>query len=196
ILVSKDGVAMLTDFGLSFLASEQDGDEETVGAIRWKGPEVIRKEKPVTPNAQSDVYSLGMCVVEAVTGDVPWGQHVPDPVVKFHVTRKKFLPRPKAFTNDKQWLLVEKLCAFEPSERMKLADAIEWIREFAEEERFQERVREMKEEAPEEIDFGIKYPPKLSKSAMGSVHALTKMKSLGRSVRLRRELIDTSVAAA
>ncbi|OWY97848.1 TKL protein kinase, partial [Phytophthora megakarya] len=153
-------------------ASEQDGDEETVGAIRWKAPEVIRKEKPVTPNAQSDVYSLGMCVVEAVTGDVPWGQHVPVPVVKFHVTRKKFLPRPNAFTNDKQWLLVEKLCAFEPSERIKLADAIEWIRVFAEEERFQERVREMKEESPEEIDLGIEEHPEVSKSAMGSMHVL------------------------
>ncbi|KAK1935650.1 Serine/threonine-protein kinase TNNI3K [Phytophthora citrophthora] len=114
ILVSKDGVAMLTDFGLSFLATEQSGDEETVGAIRWKAPEVIRKDKPVAPNAQSDVYSLGMCVVEAVTGEVPWGQ-VPDPVVKFHVIRKKSLPRPKAFKSDAQWELVEKLCAFEPS---------------------------------------------------------------------------------
>ncbi|OWZ00838.1 TKL protein kinase [Phytophthora megakarya] len=165
ILVNKDGVAMLTNFGLSFLASGHDGDEEKVRAIRWKAPEVIRKEKPVTPNAQSDAYSLGMCVVETVTGDVPWGQHVPDPV-KFHVTRKKFLPRPKAFTNDKQWLLVEKLCAFEPSERMKLADAIEWIRGFAEEDRFQERVREMKEEAPEEIDLGIEGHTMMSKAAM------------------------------
>lgn len=142
ILVSKDGVAMLTDFGLSFLASETSGDEETVGAIRWKAPEVIRKEKPVAPNAQSDVYSFGMCVVEAVTSDVPWGQ-VPDPVVKFHVTRKKSLPRPKAFESDAQWDLVQRLCAFEPSERMKLSDAIEVIRGFAEEERFQERLREM-----------------------------------------------------
>ncbi|OWZ23054.1 TKL protein kinase [Phytophthora megakarya] len=169
ILVSKDGVAMLTDFGLSFLASEPDGEEEAVGAIRWKAPEVIRKEKPVAPNAQSDVYSFGMCVVEAVTSEVPWGRHVPDPVVKFHVTRKTFLPRPKAFVSDAQWTLVESLCAFEPSERMKLSDAIELIRGFAEEERFQERLRDMQDEAPEEFDFGVRNRPELSKATMGSI---------------------------
>ncbi|GMF23137.1 unnamed protein product [Phytophthora lilii] len=73
---------MLTDFGLSFLSTEQTGEEETVGAIRWKAPEVVRKDNPVAPNAQSDVYSFGMCVVKAVTSKVPWGQRVPDPVVK------------------------------------------------------------------------------------------------------------------
>ncbi|KAG6618765.1 TKL protein kinase [Phytophthora cinnamomi] len=153
ILVSKDGVAMLTDFGLSFLTTEQSGDEETVGAIRWKAPEVIRKDKPVAPNAQSDVYSFGMCVVEAVTSDVPWGQRVPDPGVKFHVTRQKFMPRPKAFVNDAQWELVLGLCAFDPSERMKLSDAIEMIRGFAEEE---EWLQAMKEEVGDDLsDIGI-----------------------------------------
>ncbi|KAG6971514.1 hypothetical protein JG688_00004419, partial [Phytophthora aleatoria] len=153
ILVSKDGVAMLTDFGLSFLTTEQSEDDKTVGAIRWKAPEVIRKGNPVAPNALSDVYSFGMCVVEAVTGDVPWGQHVPDPVVKFHVTRKKFIPRPKAFNSDAEWELVEKMCAFEPSERIKLSDAIEKIRGFAEEERFQERLRQMQQEGSEDVEF-------------------------------------------
>jgi len=168
ILVSKDGVAMLTDFGLSFLTTEQSGDEETVGAIRWKAPEVIRKVKPVAPNAQSDVYSFGMCVVEAVTRDVPWGQQVPDPVVKFHVTRKKSLPRPKAFASDAHWALVQGLCAFDPSERMKLSEAIETIRGFAEEERFQERMREMKEaEEMSGFEFGDSVAPKLSKPTMG-----------------------------
>ncbi|POM57419.1 TKL protein kinase [Phytophthora palmivora] len=186
---------MLTDFGLSFLTSEQDGDKETVGAIRWKAPEVIRKDKPMSPNVASDVYSFGMCVVEAVTSDVPWGQHVPDPVVKFHVTRKKFLPRPKAFENDAQWALVQKLCAFEPSERMKLVDAIELIRGFADEERFQERLREMKDGTPEEFDFGIKNASKLSKSTKGSMHALTKMKSIGRSIRIKRG-VENVIAAA
>ncbi|KAG6618766.1 TKL protein kinase [Phytophthora cinnamomi] len=153
ILVSKDGVAMLTDFGLSFLTTEQSGDEETVGAIRWKAPEVIRKDKPVAPNAQSDVYSFGMCVVEAVTSDVPWGQNMLDAVVKFHVTRQMFMPRPKAFVNDAQWELVLGLCAFDPSERMKLSDAIEMIRGFAEEE---ERLQAMKEEVGDDLsDFGI-----------------------------------------
>ncbi|KAG6618398.1 TKL protein kinase [Phytophthora cinnamomi] len=196
ILVSKDGVAMLTDFGLSFLATEQSGDEESVGAIRWKAPEVIRKVKPVVPNAQSDVYSFGMCVVEAVTCDVPWGQRVPDPAVKFHVTRQKFMPRPKAFVSDAQWELVLGLCAFDPSERMKLAEAIEVIRGFAEEEQFQERLHVIREEADDDgmsdIAIGVSEPAKFSKMTMG---ALTNVKSLGRSILGGRGL-GSLVAAA
>ncbi|KAG6618787.1 TKL protein kinase [Phytophthora cinnamomi] len=197
ILVSKDGVAMLTDFGLSFLTTEQSGDEETVGAIRWKAPEVIRKDKPVAPNAQSDVYSFGMCVVEAVTSDVPWGQRVPDPVVKFHVTRQKFMPRPKAFVNDAQWELVLGMCAFDPSERMKLSDAIEVIRSFAEEERFQERLQAMKEAGDDlsDIGIGVKNLAKLPKMTMGSVRVLTKMQSIGRAVRAKRGVGKQVLAA-
>jgi ankyrin repeat protein len=130
ILVSKDGVAKLTDFGLSFLTTEPSGDEETVGAIRWKAPEVIRTVKPVAPNAQSDVYSFGMCVVEAVTRDVPWGQ-IPDSVVKYHVTRVEFQQRPREFVNGAHWELVQGLCAHDPSKRTKLCDAIDKLRTFA-----------------------------------------------------------------
>ncbi|KAF1775856.1 Ankyrin repeat-containing domain [Phytophthora cactorum] len=83
ILVSKDGAAMLTDFGLSFDSADARGASETLGAVRWKAPEVIRKIDPSMPTLQSDVYSFGMCIVEAVTGQVPWGD-LPDPVVKFH----------------------------------------------------------------------------------------------------------------
>ncbi|OWY92449.1 TKL protein kinase [Phytophthora megakarya] len=132
ILVSKDGVTMLTGFGLSVSMSDQNGDEEAIGAIRLKAPEVIQKGKP---SAQSDVYSFGMYVADAVTSDVPWGRKMPDVAVKFHVTRKQFLPRPKALENDKQWTM--------PSECIKLLDAIKLIREFAEDELFQEHLRKM-----------------------------------------------------
>ncbi|KAG2532210.1 hypothetical protein JM16_000473 [Phytophthora kernoviae] len=60
ILVSKDGVGMLTDFSLSFLTTVTS-EEKTVGAIRWKAPERIRKDNSVAPSVQSDVYSFGIC---------------------------------------------------------------------------------------------------------------------------------------
>jgi hypothetical protein len=56
----------------------------------------------------------------------------------------------------------------DPSERMKLSEAIETIRGFAEEERFQERMREMKEaEEMSGFEFGDSVAPKLSKPTMG-----------------------------
>ncbi|OWY99349.1 TKL protein kinase [Phytophthora megakarya] len=86
------------------------------------------------------------CHASQTTSNVPWGRNMLDVAVKFHVTRKQFLPRPQALENDKQWTMVEKSSAFEPSECIKFLDAIELIREFAEDELFQEHLRKMKEE--------------------------------------------------
>ncbi|OWY99192.1 LOW QUALITY PROTEIN: Serine/threonine protein kinase [Phytophthora megakarya] len=71
--------------GCEFLVNEQNGDKD--GANRWKAPEVIGKGKP---GAQSNVYSLCMCVVEAVSSDISWCGNMPHVAVKFHVTRKQF----------------------------------------------------------------------------------------------------------
>ncbi|KAL4155839.1 hypothetical protein PRNP1_007940 [Phytophthora ramorum] len=150
ILVSKDGVAMLTDFGLSFDSADARGVGATLGAIRWKAPEVIRKVDPSMPTLQSDIYSFGMCIVEAVTGQVPWG-NLPDPVVKFHVSREQFLPRPKAFRDDGQWDVVNALCAFDPAKRMKLSDAVNKLQHLAQEELIQERIAEYNEETASEL---------------------------------------------
>ncbi|GMF28922.1 unnamed protein product [Phytophthora lilii] len=117
------------------------GASETLGALRWKAPELIRKVDPSSPTMQSDVYSFGMCIVEAVTGQVPWG-NLPDPVVKFHVTREQFLHQPKAFQSNEQWQLVKAMCAFDPTKRMKLSDAIDKLQHFAQEELVQERIAE------------------------------------------------------
>ncbi|KAE9039143.1 hypothetical protein PR002_g5661 [Phytophthora rubi] len=55
-------------------------------------------------------------------------------LVVYHLTRG-FLPsRPKEFKSDERWKFVSELCAFEPSERLDLAAAIQKIEIFAEEE--------------------------------------------------------------
>ncbi|RLN88630.1 hypothetical protein BBJ28_00018053, partial [Nothophytophthora sp. Chile5] len=129
ILVSGEGVAKLTDFGLSFISSESR-PEGAGGAIRWRAPECLTKEG-LAPTFESDVYSFGMCVVEALTYDVPWGVFLPDMAVIDHLRHRIFLPRPKDFVNDAEWDFVLSLCAFEPSRRRKLPDAIEHLRIFA-----------------------------------------------------------------
>lgn len=74
ILISGDGKAKLTDFGLSFVPADNEEDApptHEVGAIRWKAPEVMSGKTRGT--FASDVYSFGMCIVEAATGRAPWG---------------------------------------------------------------------------------------------------------------------------
>lgn len=133
ILVGENGEAMLTDFGLSFISNESRPSGGVTGAIRWKAPECLRREYPSKPTTESDVYSFGMCVVKAVTGTYPWGT-LPDPAIMYHLERKKFLTKPKEFT-DAQWMFVKSLCDFDPLKRLTMAAAMDELKKFAREEK-------------------------------------------------------------
>ncbi|EGZ16517.1 hypothetical protein PHYSODRAFT_499686 [Phytophthora sojae] len=104
ILVSGEGVAKLTDFGFRFVSS---GSKPTGsgGVIRWRAPECLGCNSQI-PTFESGVYSFGMCVVEALTYDVPWGVYLPDAAVMDHLRHRQFIPRPQQFTSDVEWSFV------------------------------------------------------------------------------------------
>lgn len=134
ILVSADGKAKLTDFGLSFVLTGKQQEivpAYEVGAINWKAPEVISGKTCGT--FASDVYSFGMCIVEAVTGRVPWGM-MPDVAVKIKILTQKELPKQPSEMNGKQWDLVRRMCAWEPKDRIRINTAVKLLAEFADEE--------------------------------------------------------------
>lgn len=65
ILVCNDSTK-LADFGLSIFAGRAAPTDciGARGAFRWKAPEVLNGS---VPTFESDVYSFGMCVIEAMT---------------------------------------------------------------------------------------------------------------------------------
>ncbi|CAE6469725.1 unnamed protein product [Rhizoctonia solani] len=74
ILISLNGNPMLNDFGN---ASNQDSSlyfsQTTTGtkySTRWAAPEILEETTPLT--RKSDVYSLGMTILEVFTGNVPY----------------------------------------------------------------------------------------------------------------------------
>ncbi|KAL3660342.1 hypothetical protein V7S43_014496 [Phytophthora oleae] len=112
ILAGSDNKAKLTDFGLSaFATAENQG--YTSGAIRWVVPECLG-DAPA-----SDIYSLEMCIIQAVSGNLPWGSNMLNPVVKQFVKEGKLPPRPDQF-NDEQWELVKSMCKSDPSKRLDI----------------------------------------------------------------------------
>ncbi|KAE9161373.1 hypothetical protein PF004_g30843 [Phytophthora fragariae] len=62
ILIGNDGIAKLCNVELSgLLEKSSDASAGANGFVRWQGPEVLRGEKL---SFQSDVYSLGMCILK------------------------------------------------------------------------------------------------------------------------------------
>lgn len=133
VVVDGNGVAKLTDFGMSFLYGS---GTVHVGPARWTAPEsLIRGE---IPSFQLDTYSLSMCIIEAATGIVPWSVRREDADVRYELTHRRFVAQPEKL-NDIQWELVTSLCAFDPMQRCTLSVAIDQLNAFADAEAEAER---------------------------------------------------------
>ncbi|GMF26951.1 unnamed protein product [Phytophthora fragariaefolia] len=66
ILIGADGIAKLAKFGQTCLVTASSPDD----LERWQSPEILKGHPP---SYESDIYSLGMCILEAVNGRAPWG---------------------------------------------------------------------------------------------------------------------------
>jgi serine/threonine-protein kinase len=71
ILLTRDGIAKLTDFGLAaFMADLNDSpDQENLGTAAYMSPEQARGD---ALDSRSDQYSLGSAFYHAVTGYAPF----------------------------------------------------------------------------------------------------------------------------
>ncbi|OWZ19894.1 Serine/threonine protein kinase [Phytophthora megakarya] len=115
------------------------------GAIDpWKGPE-YNLGTGLDPSKPGDVYSFGLCIIEARTGDIPYGTSDDDYVTSQLQKEFDCYPRPQVgtegceFDND-EWKVVERFVAHNPTDRPTMAQAIEMIEELA----WKEAMKEMK----------------------------------------------------
>src|SRR6185503_19892440 len=71
ILLARDCRAMVTDFGIARLAADPEGaiPGTTLGSVHYFSPEQAKGE---TTTGASDVYSLGLVLYEALTGQRAW----------------------------------------------------------------------------------------------------------------------------
>ena len=83
IMLPKDGVAKVADFGIAQLeegSPEDEDSEEAVGSIHYISPEQARGE---AVDARTDIYSLGVVMYEMLTGTLPFdGESVAEVAVK------------------------------------------------------------------------------------------------------------------
>ncbi len=125
ILVAKDDVVKVTDFGIAQALSDQaPGEKQQVvwGSPHYFAPEQARGEKP-TP--ASDVYSIGIVLFEMLAGRLPYSGANQQELALAHIRDRvpmvtEFNPQvPESLAR-----IVFKTMSKEPASRYRLADQL------------------------------------------------------------------------
>ncbi|EUC58968.1 tyrosine kinase catalytic domain protein [Rhizoctonia solani AG-3 Rhs1AP] len=136
VLVSSDGVAMLSDFDFSVMSEASsllftESSNSRSGSIRWVAPEMLAEETPKRTK-ESDVYALGMVCIEIFTGEVPYSQCRMDFTVITTVTRVTLPTRPTDRLKDDEqgnlvWELLLRCWSRDVSERPSAGQVVETV---------------------------------------------------------------------
>lgn len=95
ILYDRNGNAKVADFGLARFKGEKPKPGEIWGTPYYVAPEVVKGQ---SPNAGSDIYSLGGTLYHVLTGEPPFNcETVTDTVL---LRFKEPAPDPRVFKND------------------------------------------------------------------------------------------------
>ncbi|KAJ8546710.1 hypothetical protein ON010_g11525 [Phytophthora cinnamomi] len=99
ILVGADRKAKLTDFGLTVFAESRGlQTDEPVGAVRWKAPDRLG-DVDNGPSFESGIFSFGRCILELVSGELPWASNSSELGVRQAVLQGKLPQRPHQFAD-------------------------------------------------------------------------------------------------
>ncbi|KAG8723968.1 hypothetical protein FRC09_000935 [Ceratobasidium sp. 395] len=130
VLIDRDGVAKLSDFDHSILSNCTLSFTETTnvggGTLRWMAPELLLSDEDDEIAArrtnQTDVYALGMTLLEIVTGRVPYFEYKVDRAIIRALDRKQVPNCPKEFMYENgranwMWLLLQTCWDHDPKVR-------------------------------------------------------------------------------
>ncbi|RLN56392.1 hypothetical protein BBJ29_003610 [Phytophthora kernoviae] len=140
ILVGADDKAKICDFGFSYIRSQSVGlsTKAQTDTIRWKAPECLMPMSEENPDAEhnprfaSDVFSFGMCIIEAFSNEPPYGFTDDEAILEAKLEMASY-DRPEGFEDD-EWALVERLCDPDWEQRIQLSAAINELKRFADRE--------------------------------------------------------------
>jgi serine/threonine protein kinase len=123
VIVSPDGIAKLTDFGLArSIASRITMEGAIIGTIFYMAPEQALGE---TLDGRADLYALGVMLYELTTGRLPFTADDPVAVISQHLYASVVPPRtynpdlPRPLDN-----LIVKLLSKRPEDRLESAAAV------------------------------------------------------------------------
>ncbi|MCD3194395.1 Stk1 family PASTA domain-containing Ser/Thr kinase [Clostridium botulinum C] len=124
ILVTKDGIIKVTDFGIAKATSSVTitNSDKIIGSAHYISPE---QAKGKFVDCKTDIYSLGIILYEMVTGEVPYDGESPVSVALKHV-QEQVIPPIKVNPNIPESLnkLILKAVEKEPYKRYQSAHDI------------------------------------------------------------------------
>jgi serine/threonine-protein kinase len=125
ILVSPDGRAKITDFGISQALAAINPEEYS--DIVWGSPKYFAPEQAAgaAPSPSSDVYALGVILFEMLTGQLPFEADTAQGFAELHQTQAPPLPRdlnPQISSTLESILL--KVLSKEPTARYRTANQL------------------------------------------------------------------------
>ncbi|KAG3107595.1 hypothetical protein PI125_g12583 [Phytophthora idaei] len=130
VLIGDNNRAKIADFGfccvrsLSLNLSEQ-GFRALSAAIRWKPMELFDESASNEPRFETDIYALGMCMLEAITQEIPYGMIEDEKATELILAGE--LPTRPDQVSDEVWDLICTLCAVDYRARPSLDKIIDII---------------------------------------------------------------------
>ncbi|KAF8608132.1 kinase-like protein [Ceratobasidium sp. AG-I] len=128
VLISEDGTPKLADFGLTITHEGKFQFSTTNpggGTMRWMAPELFNEHGK--RSSQTDVYALGMTLLEIFTGREPFhdslGHHIP-----VLVTQERRIPERPSYLSmrsekhDIFWSVLTKCWIYEANKRVKASE--------------------------------------------------------------------------
>ena len=133
VLIDQNGHPRLADSGLlSFVSDPANlittGSALNAGAARWMSPELVHPESDLDdsqPTMESDRYSLGMVVLEVLSGQYPFALHK-DSIIVQKVIDGEHPERPEeAWFTDDLWRTLEQCWSHQPRDRPTVEAVLE-----------------------------------------------------------------------
>ncbi|MCL2415996.1 MAG: Stk1 family PASTA domain-containing Ser/Thr kinase, partial [Defluviitaleaceae bacterium] len=208
ILVMPNGMVKVADFGIAVSAQassrrrdDYDDEESTLGSVHYISPEQACND-PV--DARSDLYSLGICMFEMMTGELPFDGDNAEDIALMHMERalpnmKRKNPQIDEFVRS----IIIKLASKQPASRYQNAgellidiqDALENLVELGESD----------SERPTEEDYesdyrgytvGAKAAARPKRKPGKNTKAKSKILTKGRNAMKERLVIFGAIASA
>lgn len=134
ILISKNGVACLSDFGLSTIIAEFQGTSYYTssihGNIRWTAPELYRIDAVPSVTFFSDVYSFGSVMHQVLSGCIPYHNFKSDVQVLLCLINRIRPERPIHNVSDAHWCFIQRCWVDNPRARPSITEVLAAISFF------------------------------------------------------------------